>query len=152
MTMALEISNQHARIRIPVEPLRRWLRACLAQLQQGGAEVSILLTDDAVIRRLNRKYRRQDRATDILTFGMREHRRQGDPLPPRAEVLGDLVVSLDAVFRQAAERGLGPEEELRVLLAHGLLHLLGYDHAGLPDQRRMFALQDRLATLSPRRT
>jgi probable rRNA maturation factor len=138
--MALEICNQHPKLRVRQESLRRWFRAYLSRLQQPGAEVSILLTDDAAIRRLNRTHRGQDRATDILSFGMREHRRSGDPLPPRAEFLGDLAVSLDTVQRQARERGVSLEEELRFILVHGLLHLLGYDHARPVEAKRMFAL------------
>jgi probable rRNA maturation factor len=137
--MALEIVNQHPVLRVRQGPLRRWLRSCLAHLQPG-AEVSILLTDDETLRQLNRAYRGQNRPTDILSFGMREHRRLGDPLPPRAEILGDLAVSLDAVQRQARERGVPREEELRYILVHGLLHLLGYDHARPVDAKRMFAL------------
>lgn len=149
--MALEIRNRHPRLRVALAPLRRWLAACLGHLQQSGAELSVLLADDDVLRELNRVHRGKDKATDVLSFGMREHRRPGDPLPPRTEVLGDLAVSLDAAARQAAERGLAPETELRTLLAHGLLHLLGYDHARLLDEKRMFALQDRLVSLPPRR-
>jgi probable rRNA maturation factor len=108
------------------------------------AEISILLTDDGGIRTLNRRYRRVDRPTDVLSFGMREHRRRRDPLPPHPEVLGDLVVSLNTVARQARERSEPLERELQTILAHGLLHLLGYDHARPLEARRMFALQARL--------
>lgn len=142
--MSLEITNEHPSVRVPLPSLRRWLRTCLVRLQAEKAEISVLFTDDRTIRRLNREYRRVDRPTDILSFGMREHRRRGDPLPPHPEVLGDLVISLDTVRRQARVRGVELQTELRVMLAHGLLHLLGYDHAGPVEEKRMFALQEML--------
>jgi probable rRNA maturation factor len=145
--MALDIQNRHPRIRVDLPALRRWLQTCLRRLRHSRAEVSVLLTDDAAVRRLNRRYRGVDRATDILSFGMRELRRPGDPLPPRADLLGDLVVSLTTVRRQAAAAGRAFRDELREILAHGLLHLLGYDHARPADARRMFALQANLAAL-----
>ncbi len=143
--MELDIRTQHPQIPVDLSDLRRWLRAGLRRLHHPRAGLSVLLTDDAVLRRLNRRYRGLDRATDILSFGMREQRHAQDPLPPCADLLGDLVVSLPAVRRQAAaaERAFGAE--LREVLAHGLLHLLGYEHARPADARRMFALQASLA-------
>jgi probable rRNA maturation factor len=145
--MDLDIRNQHPRIRVDLPALRRWLSACLRRLRHARAGVSVLLADDATLRRLNRRYRGVDRATDILSFGMREHRRPGDPLPPRSDLLGDLVVSLSTVRRQAAAAGRSFGTELREILAHGLLHLLGYDHDRPAAARRMFALQASLAAM-----
>lgn len=143
--MELDIRTQYPRVPVDLSGLHLWLRSCLRRLRHPRAELSILLTDDAVIRRLNRRYRGVDRATDILSFGMREQRRAHDPLPPRADLLGDLVVSLPTVRRQAAAAGRAFGAELREVLAHGLLHLLGYEHARPADARRMFALQASLA-------
>lgn len=98
-----------------------WL---LRRLELPGAELSVVLCDDAFIRPLNRDYRGKDAPTDVLSFAMQEGEavREDDP------VLGDLVISAETAARQAAERGHPIEAELRVLLVHGLLHLLGYDH------------------------
>jgi probable rRNA maturation factor len=79
---------------------------------------------------------------------MRERRRPEDPLPPDDLVLGDLVVSTQAIARQARERGVGNEEELLFILTHGLLHLLGHDHAGALEEKRMQAAQAALLALS----
>jgi len=149
--MPLALVNHHPQIKVRQAALKGWLEACLNQLQMQGAEVSVLLTDDAEIQQLNRDYRGVDKPTDILSFGMREHRRAADPLPPHPEVLGDLVVSLTTLRRQAEEREVDLEEELRYILAHGLLHLLGYDHARPVEAKRMFALQDRLVSLNRRK-
>lgn len=121
--------------------LTRWLQRRLAALHLGSAELSVLLANDPTLRRLNRMYRNRDRATDVLSFSMREYRRPEDPLPPQAWVLGDLVISLDQARRQARERGTDLESEVHCLLIHGLLHLLGYDHVRPLDAKRMFTLQ-----------
>jgi probable rRNA maturation factor len=82
-------------------------------------EVSVLLTGDEAIRTLNRKYRRKDKATDVLSF----------PAAESAEgIAGDLVISLETALRQAEECGHTLEMEICILLLHGLLHLAGYDH------------------------
>ena len=98
--------------------LARFLRQAIEATGLAG-EVSVLLTGDAAIRTLNRKYRRKDKATDVLSF-------------PAAEmtegVAGDLVISLETALMQAEERGHTLEMEIKVLLLHGLLHLAGYDH------------------------
>jgi probable rRNA maturation factor len=105
------------------------------------AELSIVLVDDTEMRRLNARYRRIDEPTDVLAFAMRE----GDGADVHPDVLGDVVISLDTAARQAAARGAAPADEVRVLLTHGVLHLLGYDHERSPaEARRMFARQRQL--------
>jgi probable rRNA maturation factor len=116
---------------------RRLLRA----LDEAEAELAVSLVDDAEIRRLNRDYRGQDRATDVLAFAMRE----GARAPGDAAVLGDVVISLDTAARQARQRGVSAADEVRTLLIHGVLHLLGYDHErSLREARRMKAIARRL--------
>ena len=85
-------------------------------------ELSILLCDDAFIHPLNRDYRGTDKPTDVLSFAMRE---EGDPNDP---VLGDVIISIERAQEQAQERGHEVGVELALLLVHGILHLLGYDH------------------------
>ena len=100
-----------------------------------GAELSVALIDDIEMRELNRNYRGKDQATDVLAFPMNEED-GGETL------LGDVVISLDTAIRQARNRGVDPASEVRVLLVHGLLHLLGYDHEVSPaEARRMFRKQ-----------
>jgi probable rRNA maturation factor len=98
--------------------LARFLRRAAAAAGLDG-EVGVLLTGDEAIRSLNRKYRRQDKATDVLSFPA------GDTTDT---LVGDLVISLETALRQAQERGHTLEMEIQVLLLHGLLHLAGYDH------------------------
>ena len=115
-----------------------WL---LRHLDLGSAELSIVLCDDAFIRPLNQAYRQRDMATDVLSFAMQE----GDSLLDDDPVLGDLVISVETARRQAREVGHSVQEELRVLLVHGLLHLLGYDHErGEEDAAEMSSAEGRL--------
>ncbi|NTV52693.1 MAG: rRNA maturation RNase YbeY [Candidatus Firestonebacteria bacterium] len=151
--MPLEIISRRALPGVSLPRIRRQLHLCLKHLKMPDAEVSVLLTGDAAVRRLNRVHRGQDKPTDILSFGMRERRDPQDPLPPDENVLGDLVVSTQTIARQARERGVSAEVELRFILIHGLLHLLGYDHAGALEEKRMQAAHAVLlaAAQSPRR-
>ena len=105
------------------------------------AELSVSLVDDLEMRRLNAAYRHRDQPTDVLAFAMRE----GDGAALHPHVLGDVVISLDTAARQAAARGVAVAAEVRLLLTHGILHLLGYDHERSPaDARSMFRRQREL--------
>ena len=86
--------------------------------------VSVLLTSDSELRRLNRTFRGKNRPTDVLSFPAELI----PGLPPKLRHAGDLAISLDTAVRQAAEHGHTLPIELRVLLLHGLLHLAGLDH------------------------
>ncbi len=110
----------------------------LRALGRQDAELSILLCDDSVIHALNRAYRGRDRPTDVLAFAMRE----GEGGSVSDHVLGDVVISIDTARSQAHGGGRTIAEEVTTLLAHGLLHLLGYDHRTRAEERRMKALTD----------
>jgi probable rRNA maturation factor len=104
------------------------------------AEVGCLLVTDARIRALNRRYRGEDRATDVLAFPQGE----GEGPAGHPAVLGDVVISVETAARQAARAGHSLTSEAALLLIHGILHLLGHDHATAAARRRMWALQRRL--------
>ncbi|MBI5345321.1 MAG: rRNA maturation RNase YbeY [Deltaproteobacteria bacterium] len=97
--------------------IKRVLDKALKYLGLGGKEVSVLITGNAGIRELNRKYRGCDRPTDVLSFPMDDE-----------TLLGDIVISQEKAALQAREFHVGLDEETSRLLIHGLLHLLGYDH------------------------
>jgi probable rRNA maturation factor len=120
--------------------IRRRLNAMIDLLQLNNAEVSFLLTDDERVHQLNKIYRHKDRPTDVLAFAMRE----GDFAALAGAILGDVVVSVPTARKQADERGIPVLEEVTMLLAHGLLHLLGWDHDTPAKDRRMRAETDRL--------
>ena len=107
------------------------------------AELSIVLCDDAFIHPLNRDYRGKDRPTDVLSFPQRE----GEESDPDDPVLGDIVLSVERAQAQADERGHSLETEIRILLVHGILHLLGYDHEEDADAEEMEAEERRVLAM-----
>jgi len=113
----------------------------------ANAELSILLTDDASIRRLNREHRNVDAPTDVLAFPLMD---PDDEQLTTLEggALGDVVISLDTALMQAGSRGQLLMDEVRNLLAHGLLHLLGYDHQTDAEEAEMNRVATRLVDAS----
>lgn len=118
--------------------LTRLAQAFAKTLHLGPSELSLSLVRDATIRKLKRDYFGVDAATDVLSFPA------GDFPGPGPKPLGDIVISLDTARRAAREFGTSYEHELALYLAHGLLHLLGYDHQTRPDARRMASLEQQL--------
>jgi probable rRNA maturation factor len=110
----------------------RMVQAAALAEKRRGFELSLLLCDDQEIHALNRAYRKKDRPTDVLAFAMREG--AGGSLHPT--VLGDVVISLETARRQATTRLV---DEVEHLFAHGLCHLLGYDHRNDREERVMNA-------------
>ncbi len=113
--------------------VERWAARMLASLRLGRAELSIVLTDDAEIHALNRQHRKKDRPTDVLAFALRE----GPHAAFAGDALGDVVLSIETARRQARAAGHGLADEATMLLAHGLLHLVGYDHRDDDEERAM---------------
>lgn len=113
--------------------------AMLEALGLEEAELSILLCDDATMRKLNRRYRSINRTTDVLAFSMQD---PSEPTP--VKLLGDVVISLPTATEQARAQGRTIVDEVTFLLAHGLLHLLGYDHATDAEAREMANRSERL--------
>lgn len=106
------------------------------------SEVSILFVDDDEIQVLNRDYRGKNKPTDVLSFSQIEGYKNSELQSPNSElILGDVVISLETAKRQAKERGHYFSKEVFILLTHGILHLLGYDHEGdrkkAAEMRRM---------------
>jgi probable rRNA maturation factor len=135
---------------------RRRLRTEVARMVAAAAraegrpdfEVALRLVDDAAIHALNRDYRGKDRPTDVLAFAQRE----GPGRASQPGVLGDLVISVPTARRQAKRRGaVGLHVELRFLAAHGLCHLLGYDHGTDAEEAEMNARMARLVAEAERR-
>ncbi|MDO8674091.1 MAG: rRNA maturation RNase YbeY, partial [Dehalococcoidia bacterium] len=112
----------------------------------AGAEVSLVVTGDEEVRELNRTYRGFDEPTDVLSFAMSEEAegQAGEApipfvLPPDLCQMGDVVISYESAERQARERGVAVKSELALLIVHGVLHLLSYDHAEQAEERVMRA-------------
>lgn len=116
-------------------------------IQRESAELSVLLCDDTRIHTLNRDYRGRDRPTDVLAFAMQEGEGVIHP-----DLLGDVVISMDTARRQASSQGRTIVYEVTFLLAHGLLHLLGYDHRDEDERRVMMALTHGLVAAASSRS
>ena len=106
-------------------------------------ELSVVLTGDGETRRLNRLHRKKDRTTDVLSFPLREGKKLSHG-KARFIPLGDVVLNVSQALRQARKGGKTLREELALLLVHGVLHLLGYDHATAAQEKKMFGLQGRI--------
>jgi len=108
--------------------------------QPSDVGVTVVITDDARIHEMNRSFRGDDRPTDVLAFAIcaGSFFVTPDVLPP---YLGDVIVSYPRAQTQAADQGHPVEDELALLVVHGCLHLLGYDHADEKERRRMWARQ-----------
>ena len=106
------------------------------------AELSVVLVDEATMSAYHQKYLGEPGPTDVLSFPMDELRPPTDDDDPPAGLLGDIVLCPAVTARQAAEHGRTPEAEAEYLLVHGLLHLLGFDHAQPDEKTEMFALKD----------
>ena len=106
-------------------------------------ELSLLLVDEETIAALNAEHLDEDGPTDVLAFPMDD---PGDVAGEVPAVLGDVVLCPAVAERQAEERGHPPQEELQMLAVHGVLHLIGMDHADPAEEREMFGLTERLLT------
>lgn len=100
-------------------------------------EISVFLCGDARIQELNREYRGMDKPTDVLSFSLNEDLTDGEEELPSRYVLGDIIISLDTMHKQAELYGHSTERELAYLTVHGALHILGYDHMIESDKKEM---------------
>lgn len=140
MSLSVAVSR---RVKAPVGDawIRRAIAAALkADRQRGSREVSVAFVGDPEMTRLNAKYRGKRKTTDVLSFG------DDGAWPGRGgeKVLGDLVISMPQVLRQAKAAKKPLRAEIALMLVHGTLHLLGYDHETLKDEHVMFPLQNRI--------
>ena len=133
---------------VDVVPVKRAALATLVhQVSDEECEVVIVISDDAALADLNRRFRGVPEATDVLAFAddTRGPFTGGAAGFPRS--LGDIVISLDRARAQAAEADGSLDDELQVLTVHGVLHLLGYDHADEGEKEQMWAPQSEILRL-----
>jgi probable rRNA maturation factor len=108
------------------------------------AELSIVLVDEPAMERLHVQWMDLPGPTDVMSFPMDELRPGSDDREPEPGLLGDVVLCPSVAAQQAAQAGHTTEEELLLLTTHGILHLLGFDHAEPDEEKEMFDLQRRL--------
>lgn len=127
----IEIINRQRKHPVRTRAIRRLVEGLIARYRLADPDLTLAFVGTDAIRTLNRKFMRRDRPTDVLSFPF------GAAGPDGRFYLGDVVIAVPVAARQARERGHGLEEELKLLVIHGFLHLLGYDHrAGVGEEER----------------
>jgi probable rRNA maturation factor len=128
-------------------------RFVLAELRiHPLAELSVILVDEGAMERLHVQWMDEPGPTDVLSFPMDELRPTPDGQDPAPGLLGDVVLCPAVAERQGRDAGHTTQAELHLLTTHGILHLLGYDHAEPAEEREMFGLQDKLFAAWGRRS
>jgi probable rRNA maturation factor len=138
MTIELEIQQETASPDGIEDALKMAAVAVLCNEHVPSAMITILLTDDDSLRALNRRFRSEDKPTDVLSFSFGDELSSpGSDLP----YLGDIAISVPFAHRQAEARGHSTKAELQLLTIHGILHLLGYDHGTEAEKGEMWRVQ-----------
>lgn len=134
----IHVTNEQRRVPIPAAKVRR-----LAAQILGKRNLSVAFVTNAAIRKINKQFLQHDFATDVISF------------PLGTDLVGELVISADYAVGEARQRGIPVEEELLRYVAHGILHLLGYDDHDPADKARMWKRQERelgrVVKLAPQR-
>lgn len=137
--MKVAVVNRFKKGRPRLRGIKKKAEQILAALGNEKCELSVAFVGDGVIRALNARYRGKNASTDVLSFTGGEALRSGEKL------LGDVVISVPRAAKQAREKHHSLERELEILLIHGILHLLGYDHErSRRDERVMQAMERKL--------
>ena len=136
--MPVHMQSQVRRVTFDQARLDRLARAILSDVGEASAELGIKFVGDQRMRALNRRYRGKDRTTDVLAFAMREAPHSS------AGLLGDVVIAVPTAARQAKQGQRSLDEELTVLLIHGILHLCGYDHERSEKEARRMYRRERM--------
>ncbi len=132
----IQVTNHQRRFKIHRKPVARFCAALLRALKQPAQTLSVVFVSARRMRLMNHRYLARDYATDVLSFSYEGVIAEGFPF------LGEVIISPEIALRQAVRYGVDPERELRKLLVHGILHLLGYDHES--DRGRMSRVQTNL--------
>lgn len=140
--MAVLFQTQVRAVQFDEARLRRLAQAVLCDVGESSAELGLSFVGDRRMRRLNREFRHKDRTTDVLAFATREARL---PHATRlaAGLLGDIVISIPTAMRQARDEERSLDQEIAVLLIHGILHLCGYDHERSEAEARRMQRRER---------
>ena len=121
------------------------LNSCLKNYKYKTVSFDIVLVDNEEIHRINKEYRKKDSPTDVITFAIFADSEETEKFIFDGEInLGEIIISLDKIETQAKENNLTFIEELYYIIAHGILHLLGYDHQNENDYNFMVATQNKI--------
>jgi len=133
------VLNRQKKVRVAVAALEEFLEQAKEEARVGEQEVTVCLVSDAEIARMNQTFRRKRGPTDVLSFPAKAGVKSK---PAGAPFLGDIAIAPETARRYARQHGRKLHDELRVLILHGVLHLMGYDHE--TDQGQMDEFEQRL--------
>ena len=137
--MAIDIRNLQTRVKLNQKILKDNIIKILKILNIRKAQLSVAFVNDYKIRRLNKKYRKKDRITDVLAFNMLE-----DGAHNSGRILGEVVISTDTAAKNAKRFKASLKDEINLYLIHGILHLKGYEDETKKDFRRMKLKQEEI--------
>jgi probable rRNA maturation factor len=145
VAVKLYLRNATRNSGLDMKALRADINALMAGVDEADSSLSLSFVRDAEIRELNRLHRGKDSATDVLSFPLEPD--EGDEEDEVERLIGDIVISVDVAAKQAAEYDADLQTEVRRLLIHGILHLLGHDHMEPEERAVMEAEERRLADI-----
>jgi probable rRNA maturation factor len=139
----IDIINEQKVVEIDVDLIGELAVRILELLGRQEVELCVVLTDNADIQGLNREYLGRDRPTNVISFPQQE----GEG--PQGSHLGDVVLSVEKAAEEANDAGMEMMDRIKALLVHGICHLCGYDHEGVPEEtaREMEAVEERVLAL-----
>ncbi|MBF0532679.1 MAG: rRNA maturation RNase YbeY [Candidatus Omnitrophica bacterium] len=149
--MYITVENQQSQIRLDSRRVEKMIRVIFRREKIATARLNVIFVSRQKITALNRRFLRQNQATDVIAFDLTPERlsyqRQSAPKGAIREVWGDIFISVDAAVRQSREFRTTVDYELKLYVAHGILHLLGYDDHAPGDIRLMRAKEAALMDL-----
>ena len=126
---------------VDLDTLKELINYAVKKEKKEKIEFSIIFIDNKKMKTLNKRYRNINKTTDVLTFVLSENE---DIIDRGLELLGDIYISIDKAEEQSIEYGHSFLREVSFLMIHGFLHLLGYDHMNIKDERKMFDRQEEI--------
>lgn len=124
-----------------INKLNEYLKFVVKKLDIENAIFNIIFVSNEEIHKINREYRNTDRVTDVISFALEDNK---DIVYDDFRLLGDIYIAIDVAYDQALEYNHSREREVCFLATHGILHLLGYDHMNIDEEKEMFSLQEEL--------
>ena len=142
--MTVDVVNETTST-VDLDTVRALAEHCMTSMKvHPDADLAVIFVDEVAMEKLHIEWMDETGPTDVLSFPMDELRPGSDERPSDPGLLGDIVICPTVAERQAKAVGHSADAEIRWLLAHGVLHLLGFDHAEPEEERAMFALQRQL--------
>jgi probable rRNA maturation factor len=144
--VSIEVTNESG-VELELEWVSDLIGFAFTELRvHPEADVAVVFVDESAMEQLHMQWMMEPGPTDVLSFPMDELRPARPGEPAVTGILGDIVVCPAVAARQAVDAGHSPTDEMKLLTVHGLLHLLGFDHADAAEEKEMFGLQKNILT------